>query len=334
MPPFAIILLLLPLLLARSYDPLAKGDAEIRTIDLVVHDEARDRDLPLRVYLPPAPATTSNAVRAGAPVVLFSHGLGGSCRNNPYLGEHWAARGFVAVFMQHPGSDERVWRDAPPARRMAAMRSAASASNFLLRVNDVPAVLDGLERWNRTEGHELEGRLDLEHVGMSGHSFGAVTTQAVSGQVNPFVESMLERRIDAAIAMSPSSPRRARADAVERAFAQVRLPWLLMTGTQDTAPIGDQDVESRLAVYPALPPGDKYEIVLFDAEHSAFGDRALPGEQGDRNANHHRVILALTTAFWDAYLRNDPRAKAWLESESPAWGPRTVIEPKDRWQRK
>ena len=30
--------------------------------------------------------------------------------------------------------------------------------------------------------HALAGRLDLSKVGMSGHSFGAVTTQAISGQ--------------------------------------------------------------------------------------------------------------------------------------------------------
>ena len=44
-----------------------------------------------------------------------------------------------------------------------------------------------------------------------------------------------------------------------------------MTGTKDTTPIGEQTVESRLAVFEALPPGNKYEVVLDNAERHAGG---------------------------------------------------------------
>lgn len=309
-----------------AYDPLARDSDPIEHLDLVVEDDARQRELPLRVYLPKS--------RSAAPVVLFSHGLGGASTNNPYLGEHWAARGFVAVFMQHPGSDESVWRDVPAAQRMAAMGRAANAANFLRRVQDVPSVLDQLARWNEQEEHALAGRLDLERIGMSGHSFGAVTTQAVSGQAPVAGRGFTDRRIDAAVLMSPSAPRRGGPDSASRAFAGVHIPWLLLTGTRDEALIGDQSVETRLAVYPALPPGDKFEIVLWNAEHSAFGDRPLPGDREVRDPNHHRVILAVTTAFWDAFLRNDERAKAWLTAEMDDGGVHTVLGPRDRWQHK
>ena len=39
-----------------------------------------------------------------APVVLFSHGLGGSREGSVYLGEHWAARGYVALAMDLSGN--------------------------------------------------------------------------------------------------------------------------------------------------------------------------------------------------------------------------------------
>ena len=118
-------------------------------------------------------------------MVLFSHGLGGSRAGSSFLGKHWAGRGYVAVFLQHPGSDESVWKDQPLAKRMTAMREAASAKNYLLRAQDVPAVLDQLAKWNGETGHELAGRLDSRTVGMSGHSFGGHTTQAVAGQNFP-----------------------------------------------------------------------------------------------------------------------------------------------------
>jgi hypothetical protein len=65
---------------------------------------------------------------------------------------------------------------------------------------------------------------------------------------------------------------------------------MLMTGTKDVAPIGDISEP--------------------------------------RNPNHHRVILALSIAFWDAYLRGDADALAWLNGA----GPRSVMEAKDLWQ--
>jgi predicted dienelactone hydrolase len=306
-------------ILAADYDPLAV-DPSFRTkwIDLSIHDTNRNRDLPLRIYLPTN--TTPE------PVVLFSHGLGGSRAGDVFLGEHWAARGYVAVFVQHPGSDDAVWQDVPPLERMRAMRQAASLDNFLLRVQDIPVVLDQLEAWNASKTNFLAGRLDMKEIGMSGHSFGAVTTEAVSGETLPFTgQALTDLRIRAAIAFSPSPPR---AGSAEAAFSSVKIPWMLMTGTKDVAPIGDIDVASRLKVYSALHGAPKYQVVLFNAEHSAFTDRALPSDREPRNPNHHRVMLALSTAFWDAHLRGDTNALAWLKGI----GPCSVLEAQDQWE--
>jgi predicted dienelactone hydrolase len=316
----ATALLVAAPLTAQRYDPLLLPAATIAPPrDFTVRDDGRQRDIPIRIYLP---ATT-----AAAPVLLFSHGLGGSRENSAYLGDHWAARGYVVVAMQHVGSDESVWKGMRPVQAIAAMKRAASAENLMLRLADVPAVIDQLARWHATRNHPLFGRLDLAHVGMSGHSFGAITTQGVSGQTMPGRGTQFtDSRIRAAVIFSPSTPR---AGSAGQAFGKVTVPWLLMTGTEDTSPIGDIDVADRLAVYPALPPASKYELVLDGAQHSAFGE--VQGTRATkRNPNHHRVILALSTAFWDAYLKNDADARAWLDGD----GPRTVLQSKDRWQRK
>lgn len=306
---------------ASAYDPLKLPTDKLPPpVDLSVHDTARKRDIPVRIFLPISTKP--------APVVLFSHGLGGSREGSPFLGAQWAARGYAVVYLQHAGSDSAVWKDVTPAERMAALKSAASLPNYLARVKDVPAVLDQLTAWNKETGHALLGRLDLEHVGMSGHSFGAMTTQSVSGEsIGGMGTRFTDPRIHAAIAFSPDIPSKGDPKA---AFATVSIPWMLMTGTKDVSVVSRATVESREAVFPALPPGDKYEVVLENAEHSAFTDRPLPGDQQPRNPNHHRVILALSTAFWDAYLKGDADAKAWLNSD----GPRQVMESGDRWQRK
>ena len=284
----------------------------------MVNDSARHRDIPIRVYLPSSSAP--------APVVLFSHGLGGSRAGSSFLGEHWAGRGYVTVFLQHPGSDDSVWKNQPGEQRMVALKKAASLDNFLLRVRDVPAVLNQLELWNSAKNHQLFGRLDVTRIGMSGHSFGAVTTEAVSGETLPASgQKFTDPRIKAAVVFSPSAPE---LGDPAKAFGAVKIPWLLMTGTKDVSPIGHADMRSRLAVYPALRGAPKYEVVLNNAEHSVFTDRALPGDQEPRNPNHHRAILAISTAFWDAYLRKNPDARAWLDGP----GPRSILEPDDRWQ--
>ena len=301
-----------------KYDPLATdSNFRVPLLELTIHDTKRSRDIPVRIYLPESTQP--------APVVLFTHGLGGSRNGNEFLGQHWASRGYLAVFIQHPGSDTSVWKDKPTEDRMSAMREAASLENFELRAADVPAVLDQLEAWNAND-QQLKGRMDLQKIGMSGHSFGAITTQAVSGEIFPMIgKKLTDARIKAAIAFSPSSPSRSSA---ETAFAEVQIPWLLMTGTKDIASIGHADMKSRLAVYPALRGAPKYEVVLNNAEHSAFTDRTLPGDAEPRNPNHHRVMCALTTAFLDAYLRGDSAALGWLNGD----GPRSIMEPADTWQ--
>lgn len=294
------------------YDPLKVPNVDIvsKTFDV------RDRPLPVRVYLPDATEP--------APVILFSHGLGGSCDNNPYLGNHWAKRGYIVVFIQHPGSDESVWKKKKPGQRMGAMKQAASVENFMSRNKDIPVVIDALSAWNSDKTHPLHSRFDLKHIGMSGHSFGAVTTQSVAGQSAvggrvPFAEP----RLSAAVMMSPSPP--ALGDPA-MAFSSIKIPCLLMTGTLDESPIGNTQAADRLKVFPNLTGAPAWQVVFDKATHMSFGERDMKGnsETGNR---YHKPILALTTAFWDAQLRGDKAAKAWLNGS----GARSVLDPKDQW---
>lgn len=303
-----------------DYDPLTVTEEEIVTLELKVNDAAREREFPVLVYLP----TTKKATA----VIVHSHGLGGQKETSSFLGKHWAGRGYVAVFLQHPGSDVGVWENVPRLKRFAALRKAASWENLKLRVGDVSSAIDQLGKWNATEGHSLFGRLDLERIGMSGHSYGAVTTQNVSGQRNVGLKA--DPRIRAAIPMSPSMPRTRNP---ERTFARVSVPWLCMTGTHDEALIGNATAESRRQVFESLPEGNKYELVLSNAEHFVFTESSLHfgrGKPPERNPNHHPAIKAISTAFWDAYLLEDETARGWIGSESV----RDVLESDDVWQTK
>jgi len=312
----ALVSLSLAVTAVADYEPLAVSGPVPDSRLLEAVDDARGRKLPIRVYLPRAADP--------APVVLFSHGLGGSRDNNAFLGKHWAQRGYVAVFLQHPGSDEDVWKNAPPLQAMGRMKQAASAENHSARLRDVPVVIDALAAWHETEGHPLAGRLDLGRLGMCGYSFGAVTTQALAGQAALGRVSFAEPRIRAAVMISPSPPTLGDPAA---AFAPVKIPCLLLTGTRDDSPLGRTTPADRLKVFPHLKQAAAWQVVFDEATHMAFGDREGVG-RAPRESRYHRAMIALTTAFWDAHLKGDAAATAWLNGE----GAGTVLDPKDRWE--
>jgi hypothetical protein len=79
-----------------------------RVLDLDLFDTSRQRPVPARVYLPQR-ASPSQPV----PLVVFSHGLGGSRAGYSYLGRHWADAGIASLHPQHVGSDNRLWQGNP-----------------------------------------------------------------------------------------------------------------------------------------------------------------------------------------------------------------------------
>lgn len=282
-----------------------------------------EREVPLKLYLPAQQDSP-------APIILLSHGLGGSREVGNYLGQQWAGRGYLVIAMQHLGSDETVWKDAPLGQRRTSLTQAANGATFQDRMKDVPATLDQLEEWNQQADHPLHQRLDLEKVGLAGHSYGAVTAQALGGQnFGPLGPLYRDPRIDAVIALSPSPPKRGSAAA---AFADFDLPAMLMTGTKDGDSLGRTTPELRRQVYPAMPAGGKYHLVLQDAEHAAFSDHrtATGTESPAHNPNHHPVILALSSAFWDAHLLGKQDAKSWLTSPQV----KKLLEKGDLWETK
>ncbi|QDT99266.1 Alpha/beta hydrolase family protein [Gimesia aquarii] len=304
----------------EKYNPLEKSDSRAQQpVEITMQDQKRKRDIPLRIFLP-------DQMQA-APVILFSHGLGGSRDGCSYLGKHWSNRGYVVVFLQHAGSDEAVWKTVDRRERLKALRTAANVQNTLDRYQDVSAVLNQLASWNADAKHQFHKKIDMQRIGMSGHSYGAVTTQGVSGQSLPLVgKRYTDPRIKAAVMFSPSY--RGRLDR-KQSFGQVSIPWMTLTGTKDKSVINDTTVEDRRKVYRALPDSiDKYELVLSGAQHSAFTDGPERLGKPRRNPQHHPRILAVTTAFWDTYLHQNRDAGKWLQGKQC----RELLDSEDQWQ--
>ena len=135
---------------------------------LFLKDTSRDRKFYVLVYKP-------QTWRAGkTPVVIISHGLASQPEDFAGLAEHLASYGYVVALPQHPGSDKLQAQ----ALLEGLSREVFDVNEFVNRPKDISYVIDELERRNQTE---FEGRLDLNNVGIMGHSFGGYTALAIAG---------------------------------------------------------------------------------------------------------------------------------------------------------
>jgi len=285
---------------ATDYKP-APGTNEVAVVRYDWTDAVRNREVPVKFYFPrtgPGPF----------PVIIFSHGLGGSREGYQYLGEDWASHGYVSVHLQHLGSDEAVWKNAGLFHIKSAMRESFSdPQNARDRARDVSFAIDQLEKLNR-DSSPLQHRLDLSRIGMAGHSFGAETALMVAGERAPELnEDLTDPRIKAAIAMSPPIPKLK--SSWNQAFAPIRIPIFVMTGTLDT--LDTPANERRIAYDKTSAPGTC--LVIFNGlDHMTFSGHVRLTERA-KDRKFHPLICDATTAFWDAHLRGNAQAKAWLE---------------------
>lgn len=274
-------------------------------------DAARHRTLPVKVYMP-------RGAQGDLPVVFFSHGLGGSREGGKEWGEHWASHGYLAIHLQHPGSDEAVWKGAGLSAAKA-MREAASPQQLQARADDIHFALDELARRKRA-GEAPFAAADLDRIGLAGHSFGAVTTLGAGGQSyprSPHADSPLrDERIKAIVALSPNG--RERAGDLDRQFGTIRIPALTITGTRDGDILGDGTTpEDRRKPYAHMQGPDKYLAVFEGGDHMVFGGHTMRRAPTPIDRAIQSGTRAIMVAFWDAYLRRDADAKAWLASAAP-----------------
>jgi predicted dienelactone hydrolase len=266
------------------------------------HDPARGRAIPVKVYCPEADGAF--------PVIVYSHGLGGTRQSGAAWGRHWAGHGYLCVHLQHSGSDDAALRALDGAHPDPA--SLMHRENWMVRAQDVSFALDELAR--RTEpGREWHGRADLDRIGLAGHSFGAGTVLAVCGQRIEGVRP--DPRVRAGIALCPAVVRGG--DLAAR-YGGIALPLLHITGTRDDSPISDLKAHQRRIPFDHMPGPDKHLLVLEGADHMAFNGHVRRGETAEVDRVAHRAIRAVTMAFWDAYLQGDAAARRWLAAAATA----------------
>ena len=278
------------------------AEAPFATLDFDWHDTERGRSVPVRLYLP----ASADAARP-VPLVVFSHGIGGSRMGYSYLGRYWASQGYASLHLQHVGSDRNLWA-GNPFGLVGRLRDAAQDKEAIARVLDLHFALDQLL------AGPLASRIDADRIVAAGHSYGANTTLLAAGaQVERAGQKLdfRDARIKAAIILS-APPFYGEADPA-KVLAGISVPTLHVTATDDIIriPGSYSGATDRVAVFDATGSARKALAVFAGGSHSMFTDRSGTGGMA-LNPKVKDATRALSLAFLkDVFDGEDAALRQW-----------------------
>jgi predicted dienelactone hydrolase len=269
------------------------------------------RPIPYLVYYPANPEPQDLF-----PVVLFSHGMGGSIMGYGFLGRYWASHGYVVIHPTHAGSDFKALQGYGDFWRFYDVLSL-TPEHWLDRPHDVSFLIDQLPSIEQSVP-TLAGHLDKTRIGAGGHSYGAYTTLLLAGaRVWPSSDkppmAAPDERIRAFLAFSPQG--QGRFGLTARSWMAIHRPVLQMSGSQDFGDSGQPPLWRKDA-FDGLPAdGRKWFILLDGASHFSFVGRQS-GRPNPPLAAIHHFIQRESLLFWDAWLKDDPAARAALQRQT------------------
>ena len=276
--------------------------------DTLIDTARGDRPVKIKVYYP------VNHTMTDLPVIIWSHGLGGSVDGAAFLSRYLSSHGYVMVHVQHEGTDSSLW-EGKKGHPWDIIRATTITRDVTLnRYADIPFVLDQLRSW--MEDHpDIALHADLSMLGMSGHSFGALTAQVMAGMKFPDAQGELldlrDQRFKAGILYSPGSIEHLGDMDPNDVYPSINIPLFHMTGTKDGSPLSDLGYEMRLTVYEHTNT-EKHLMVLKDGDHMVFtGSRGKLGHTSNRKT-HEAIIKVASLAYWDVQLKSDEVAREWL----------------------
>ncbi|MFP5262191.1 MAG: alpha/beta hydrolase family protein [Blastocatellia bacterium] len=274
-------------------------------------------------------AVRNAPVRKGRfPLVVFSHGNGGTRHQNTFWCDYLASHGYVVVSADHTGNARMTIIGGKVIPYQAAER-AQSAKD---RPRDMSFLLDQMIAWDRGADKRFAGRIDTDHAAAAGMSFGSYTVHWAADQ---------DARFKAIVAMSGAPP----------THTNLTVPSLRMLGTEDRTlgPAGNAAIRDNHAKHTGpsylleLKNGGHYSFTDMFKINKNFGDGVGAGRRRDTGGpfeytdmkTTYAIINSYSVAFLGYYLKGQKEYLEFLrENHWPdvmAWdvtgvGPRDVKE--------
>jgi predicted dienelactone hydrolase len=241
------------------------------------------------------------------PLVVFSHGNGGSRNQNTFWCDYLASHGYIIVSADHTGNARYTIIDGKPIPFQASERTNSAKDRPL----DVSFLLDQMIRWDKGADKRFAGRIDTDHAAVTGMSFGSYTAHWASDQ---------DSRFKAVIAMSGAPP----------SHTNLTVPSLRMLGTEDRTlgVAGNSAIRDNHAKH----TGPSYLLELKNGGHFSFtdmfkinkhfGDGVGEGKRRDTNEpfeftsmeTTYKIINSYSVAFLGYYLKGEKEYASFLSA--------------------
>jgi len=245
------------------------------------------------------------------PIIVWSHGAGGDYPYaSPYYATHLAGHGFVVVAPQHPGNNKAECQTS------TGCTPEGMVDSYVNRPADLLFTVAEMSKLNDDPSSPFYQMLDMNRIGVSGHSFGGNTTVRMS-------ETPVGAPFSAALAMAPcTGEATAPADTVT-------MPLLIMAGDRDTRCVSSKDQAFFDGISNSLP---HFLLDFPRAGHSTFGQKCplpLPelacGPDDLAIEKAHHFINLYATAFFKTYVAGETGYSAYLDQAAAADDPDVVF---------
>ncbi len=321
-----------PVNFSQQPDLRQKGLVQWQQETLVLEDRSRNRRLPVDLYLP---QLTGKQL---APVVVISHGMAEDRTTFAYLAQHLASYGFAVAVLEHPGTSSQRFQQF-----FAGLAGPPEPRESVDQPLDVKYVLDELQR--RSQSDLVLNRLNLQQVGIIGHSHGGYAALTLAGAtinfdllhrncdrdnflnmsllvqcktvgLPPANYPLRDERVKAVIAVNPLSS----SILGQRGLSQIQVPVMLVAGSQDVV---TPAVPEQIRPFTWLTVPDHYLALIEHGTHfsvlpeSTIGRGVFPvlAEMvGADPALARSYLNALSVAFLQTHLANRPDYRSYLSA--------------------
>lgn len=242
------------------------------------------------------------------PVLIFSHGFSGHKNQNTFQVEHLVSQGYIVVAIDHTySSTASVFSDGYVANYVPQDTNSIA---YLDKANegwvaDAKFVLDQVEELAENDpDNRFTNRMDMNNIGMFGHSFGGATSAQML---------MTDARIKAAINMDGVlyGKNRIPKEGMDK-------PFMMMSADDSIREVKSTDseeyakfMEATFPRYQHVAAGGNYWMKIKHMDHMGFSDLYLLSPMFEKMTGvdvrkAHRLINEYTEDFFDHYLKQLP----------------------------
>lgn len=286
-----------------------------------------------RVYLP------KNG-RKSAPLVVVAPGLNSNMNAFNYISEHLASHGFGVVAINFPDTDSQRLSEV-----LLGLDKVPEPNAWLNQPKYVSMVLDAMEEKVKSNPN-WRGKINLNNVGILGHSLGGYTSIGVGGaelnwpnvlatceglknpdklMLNPSIlwqckekddtpppESMMrDQRIKSVLAINPVTNPIFSQEGLEK----MSVPVMIIAGNNDYF---SPALLEQVRPFTWLKQTEKYLVLVKNSTHLSFSEgteNLSPNIVGPTPSVARSYLKVLSLAFFNRYLHQQSEFENYLTSE-------------------